>query len=219
MERSKIKEEETKFLISESKKNPELFERETFIDSPDFLGKIGIFFGKNVNLPAGYLKLWPQDFIVEEKSMFGELETVDSGDLFNNEKGVLPTDPTIYTTLVKCKLPSFEATNDLANFLGIDPKNIRSAGIKDTDAITSQLISIREADVKKIEKVSSPYYFLKNTFSGKGAVEIGSLEGNKFTILVRTEKEFNKKQFSENFCYLVPVVRIFFNFVADIFKI
>ena len=39
-------EEEVKFLIDESKKNPELFKRETFIDSPDFLEKIGIFFGK-----------------------------------------------------------------------------------------------------------------------------------------------------------------------------
>ena len=40
MERSKIKTAETNFLINESKKNPELFERETFIDSPDFLEKI-----------------------------------------------------------------------------------------------------------------------------------------------------------------------------------
>ena len=202
MERNKIKEVETNFLISESKKNPELFERETFIDSPDFLEKIGIFFGRPKgypkNFPVGYLKLWPQDFIVEEKSMYGELETVDSADLFAEKKIFSEKDPTIYATLVKCGLPTFEATKDLARFLEIDPKMIRSAGIKDTDAITSQLISIRGADIEKIKNVSSPYYFLKNIYSGKGVVEVGSLAGNKFTILIRTNADFDEEQFSQN---------------------
>jgi len=198
MERSKVKEQETNFLISESKKNPELFERETFIDSPGFLEKIGIFFGNDKNPPTGYLKLWPQDFIVEEKSMYGTQETVDCDNLFDTKKGFSESDPTIYATLVKCKLPSFEATNDLARTLGIDPRMIKSAGIKDTDAITSQLISIRGTNIEKIKNVSSPYYFLKNVHSGKGAVEIGSLEGNKFTILVRTNADFDEKQFSQN---------------------
>ena len=202
MERNKIKEKETNFLINESKKNPELFERETYIDSPDFLKKIGIFFGRPKgypkSFPIGYLKLWPQDFIVEEKSMFGELETVVSGNLFDRKKGVLEGDATIYATLVKCKLPTFEATKELAHFLEIKPEMIKSAGIKDADAITSQLISIRGADVKKIEKVLSPYYFLKNIYSGKGAVEVGSLQGNKFTILIRTNADFNKEQFNQN---------------------
>jgi TruD family tRNA pseudouridine synthase len=198
MERNKIKEQETSFLISESKKNPELFERETFIDSPDFLEKIGIFFGKEKNLPLGYLKLWPQDFIVEEKSMFGELETIDSTNLFDLKKPFSEKDPTVYATLVKCKMPTFEATKDLARFLEIDPVKIRSAGIKDADAITSQLISIRGADIKRLEHLHSPYYFLKNIYSGKGTVEVGSLEGNKFTILIRTNTNFEEKQFNQN---------------------
>jgi len=210
MERNKIKEEETKFLISESKKNPELFERETFIDSPDFLEKIGIFFGNKTNLPTGYLKLWPQDFIVEEKSMYGVQETVDFADLFDTKKTFSEKEPTIYATLVKCKLPTFEATNDLARLLEIEPKKIQSAGIKDTDAMTSQLISIRKTDIEKIKKVSSPYYFLKNIYSGKGVVEIGSLEANKFTILIRTNPDFDKDQFNQN---LEEVKRHgFFNF-------
>jgi tRNA(Glu) U13 pseudouridine synthase TruD len=75
---------------------------------------------------------------------------------------------------------------------------IRSAGIKDTDAITSQLISIRGADIEKIKNVSSPYYFLKNIYSGKGVVEVGSLKGNKFTVLIRTNADFDEEQFSQN---------------------
>lgn len=198
MERNKIKEEEINFLISESRKNPELFKRETFIDSPDFLEKLGIFLENGENLPKGYIKLWPQDFIVEEKSMHGELQTLDFGNLFDNKKPFSINDPTIYATLVKCKLPTFEATKDLAQSLNIDSKKIQSAGIKDADALTSQLISIKGANtekIKKIKSISSPYYFLKNIYSGKGVVEVGNLKGNKFTILIRTNKDFNKEKF------------------------
>jgi tRNA(Glu) U13 pseudouridine synthase TruD len=95
-------------------------------------------------------------------------------------------------------MPSFEATKNLADLLNIDPTKIKSAGIKDTDAITSQLISIRGADIEKMKNISSPYYFLKNVYSGKGAVEIGSLKGNKFTILIRTSPDFDKDQFNKN---------------------
>ena len=198
MEQNKIREEEINFLISESKKHPELFENKTFIDSPDFLEKIGIFFGNEKVFPKGYLKLWPSDFIVEEKSMEGIQETVDIEDFFDKEKGFFEKDPMFYATMVKCKLPTFEATKDLAKKLEIDSKNIKYAGIKDTDAITAQLISIRGADIEKIKKVSSPYYFLKNIYSAKGIIEIGSLEGNRFTILVRTGPDFDKDQFNHN---------------------
>jgi TruD family tRNA pseudouridine synthase len=197
--RNNIKEEEVKLLLQESKKNPELFERETFIDSPDFLEKIGIFFGKDsANLPRGYLKLWPQDFIVEEKSMYGKLETIDSEDLFNPKKNFSKNYPTVYATLVKCKLPTFEATKDLAESLNVEQKKIQYAGIKDADAITSQLISIRGVDIEKIKNISSPYYFLKNVYSGNGVVEIGSLKGNKFTVFIRINDNFNKEQLKQN---------------------
>lgn len=198
MERNKIKEEEINFLISESKKNPELFERETFIDSPDFLEKIGIFFGSDKVFPLGYLKLWPQDFIVEEKSKYGNLETVDFEALFNKEKKFSEKDSVIYATLVKCELSTIEAIQDLAYIMKINPENIQFAGLKDDQAITSQLINIKGADVKKIEEVSSPYYFLKNIYSGKDAFKIGHLRGNKFTILIRTGADFNKNQFNQN---------------------
>ena len=199
MERNKVKEEETRFLAGENKKNPELFGRKTFIDSPDFLEKIGIFLEDSENFPVGYLKLWPEDFVVEEELKDGTVETVDLGDLFDKNKNFSEGDPTVYATLVKCKLPTFEATKELAVFLGIDPKKVQFAGIKDTDAITSQLISIRsQVGGEEIKNISSPYYFLKNVYSGKGALEVGSLKGNKFTILVRTNSSFDKERFNKS---------------------
>lgn len=197
MDRAEIKKTETEFLASEYKKNPNLFQRETLIDSPDFLEKIGIFLGKN-NLPRGYLKLWPQDFIVEEISILDDVQTINDGDFFNKNKTFSEKDPTIYATLVKCKLPTFEATKEIASHLGIETQKIKSAGIKDTDAITSQLISIRGSSAEKLKKVTSKHYFLKNVYSGKGSIEVGSLEGNKFTILIRTDPDFNRQEFEKN---------------------
>lgn len=201
MERNKTKEQETNFLISESKKNPELFERETFIDSPDFLKKIGIFFGEPEGhsraFPIGYLKLWPQDFIVEEKSKYGVQETVDPSDS-NIRKGFSDKDPVVYATLVKCEISTIDAIQDLARVLKIDPENIQFAGLKDDKAITSQLINIRGVDANKLKEVSSPCYFLKNIHSGKDAFKVGHLIGNKFTVLIRTGSDFDKEQFNQN---------------------
>ena len=60
--------------------------RETFVDSPEFLETLGISFDDEKNFPKGYLKLWPQDFVVEEISKDGSIETVDLGDFFHEEK-------------------------------------------------------------------------------------------------------------------------------------
>ncbi len=196
MDRSKTKEEELKFLSKEYKKNPDLFLRETFVDSPEFLETLGISFDDEKNFPKGYLKLWPQDFVVEEISKDGSIETVDLGDFFHEEKKYSKEDPTIYATIVKCKLSTFEAVQELSNFLNIDKKKIQFAGIKDKDALTSQKKSFRGADIEKLKEISSPYFFLKNVYSSKGAVEVGSLQGNKFTVLIRTGNSFDKEKFN-----------------------
>ena len=127
MDRSKTKEEELKFLSGEYKKNPELFKRETFVDSSEFLETIGVSFQGQKDFPRGYLKLWPQDFIVEEISKDGTLETVDLGDFLHEEKKYSKEDPTVYATIVKCKLSTFEAVQELSNFLNIDKKKIQFA--------------------------------------------------------------------------------------------
>jgi tRNA pseudouridine13 synthase len=195
MERNKTKEEELKILAKECKKNPELFKRETFVDSPEFLETIGISFKNNQNFPQGYLKLWPQDFIVEEILKDETIKTADSAVFFDEKNKFSEEDPTIYATLVKCKLSTFEAVQELSSFLSINAKKIQFAGIKDKDAITSQLISFRGADIQKLKEISSPYFFLKDIYSGKGTVEVGSLKGNKFTVLIRADDSFDKKQF------------------------
>jgi len=198
MNRNELEEKEIRFLAQEYKKSPQLFEKEIYIDSPEFLKKFGIFIkGKEKN-PLGYIKLWPQDFIVEEIEKNGTKQSIGAGDFFDKNQGFSEKDATIYATLVKCGLSTIEAVDEISSLLKIDKKQIRFAGIKDKDAISSQLISLRKVKIQNLQEINSPYFFLKNIYSGKGIVEIGSLKGNEFTVLVRTDNYFQKNKLIEN---------------------
>lgn len=194
MNREEIKEQELKFLSEEFNKNPDLFKGETHIDDSQFLEKIGIFLSEEIqkNIFPGYLRLWPQDFIVEEILKNGDVQTIDIKDFLNNK---IETGTTIYATLVKCGLSTIEAVEEIASLLKIDRKKIQFAGIKDKVAITAQRISFRDANLDVVKNIASPYFFLKNIQYEKGVVEIGGLKGNTFTILVRTDESFQKEKF------------------------
>lgn len=196
MELWQAKDIESRNLRQASKLHPQLFETKNFVDGPDFLEKYGIFLSQKKKFPQGYLKLWPQDFIVEEVGLDGELHNVFPDKFRHREKDFLPEDPVILATLVKCGLSTIEAVEDLARKLKIDPKTIRFAGIKDKHAITSQLISLRGIPAEKLQDISASYFFLKNVFSDRRDVFLGGLRANQFTILVRTGPDFKEKEFS-----------------------
>lgn len=205
MNRSELKEKELRFLAGEFKKNPQLFQRGVFVDSSQILEKIGIFIPSQENFPLGYIKFWPQDFIVEEISKDEEVQTIKIGPFSQRNKVFSEEDPTVYATLVKSELSTIEAVEEISDLLslGKDSKGergpkIQFAGIKDKDALTSQKISFKETNIGNLQKINSPYFFLKNVYSGKGVAEIGSLKGNEFTILVRTDNSFQKGKFLEN---------------------
>jgi len=178
-----------------AKEFPRLFRTETYVDDQKFLEKYGIFIPEKKNLPRGYIKLWPQDFIVEEISLDGDLHNIYHEKFLSTKKEFLYEESIIYATLVKCGLSTLEAVEELAKDLKTEPENIKFAGIKDKHAITSQLISIKEAGAEKLHDISAPYFFIKNVFSGKRELWIGGLEGNQFTILVRTERYLPEKEF------------------------
>jgi tRNA pseudouridine13 synthase len=198
MNREELKEKELNFLTKEYEKNPQLFQRETFIDNPNFLEKFGIFIKGKGNFPLGYIKFWPQDFIVEEIGKDEKTQTIEIDNFFEKNRIFSEKDLTIYATLVKCGLSTIEAIEEISSLSGIDRSKIQFAGIKDKDAVTSQLISFRKTKIEELQKINSPHFFLKNAYSGKGAVEVGGLKGNEFTILIRTEKSFQKEKFLEN---------------------
>lgn len=190
------KEAEEKFLASEKQKNPEAFTKKPFTETPEYLRKFGITIPNQAQAPAAFLKLWPQDFIVEEIDGNGDIQNVnieeDHAQGIENSEG-----QTIFGTLVKCKLQTSEAINELCRHFNLSPQQVQYAGLKDKDAITAQALSFHKTKTE-ITSLKTPHFVLKNIYKGKGGVTIGSLKGNRFTILARTTSPVNKTLWKEN---------------------
>lgn len=185
---SQKRDREQRFLESERLARPELFVYPLAVDDDKTLERIGIggIFGTR---PLGHLKLFPEDFVVEEIAKDGIVHTINPA-----AKHTLDTPldkertpgKTIWVTLVKMGESTIEVAGELRARLGIDKKQISYAGIKDNRAITAQSISIRGITEEQLRATRAPHFFLKDIFSGKGALQVGELEGNRFSIFIRT---------------------------------
>lgn len=179
---SEERERERAHFESERRRVGHLFERPPMVDTEPFLRSIGIEL-PDLTQPIGYLRLMPQDFIVEEIAADGTVETVDTGQLVAD---LTPEGATHYATLVKLGISTLEAKAQLAAALTVEEKQIGFAGIKDRLALTAQRISIRGIrDAEAFERVVADNFFLKQIARGKGAIANGDLTGNRFTITIR----------------------------------
>lgn len=171
-------------------------EREPQIDSPDLLRLIGIDYF-SPKLPVGWIKLYPQDFIVEEVALDGTVHTVDCAPLFAE---TFSTQEVIYEAdLVKIGLSTLEARDHVASVLGVAQEHVRYAGIKDTIALTSQHITMRGVkDPLLFEKVSGGQLFLKNIQPIEQVSGIGESKGNRFTVVIRTKDAIDAQSFQES---------------------
>lgn len=186
---------QNQFLDGEKLKNPTLFKRAPILDTPEILKIIGIeIFDKN--RPVVYLRLWPQDFIVEEISNDGRIHTID---YLEDSSFVESEGQTIYADLVKIGMSTFDVVEEIEKTSGIDRKLIGYAGIKDRDAITSQWLSFRNTSIDTIKSINSPSFFLKNIHQGKGVIQVGNLEGNQFTLVLRGTEDFDISNIEASF--------------------
>lgn len=183
-ERADIKKGEFAFLAKEYERDPSLFAQRLHVEDAHTLSEFGIWIPQKETCPIAMLKLWPEDFIVEER--IGE-------EVFSVTADAAPVageGQTIYATLVKCGVSTIEAIEDIAKKLNVRVEDIAYAGIKDKDAITAQRISIRRAALEAVEGLSSPHFYLTEVVQGQGALGKGSLTGNRFTIFMRTQPSF-----------------------------
>ena len=189
------RENERLFFEEERKRVPELFALEPMVDDDAALRSIGIQGVISGHRPLGYLKLIPQDFIVEEISRDGATHTVE----FEHAKPATETEGgTYYADLVKVGISTLDAKPRLAHALDIDEKNIGYAGIKDRFALTSQLISMRGIkEPERLLNLADNNYFLKNLHRGKGVLVNTDLQGNRFTVTVRTAEPITAAQKQE----------------------
>ncbi len=196
--RAELKEKELRLLFEAYKKDQKLFERPILVEDAKMLSEFGIYIPGKESFPYGVIKFVPQDFIVEEVSETGEVCTIQKENVLSTDTTVLEG-PTIYATIVKCGLSTLNIVTELTKALSCSVEQIRYAGLKDKDAITSQRFSFRQISIDALKNIRSPNFFIKDVTSGKGALEKGRLKGNQFTIFIRVEKAFYETEQSRVF--------------------
>ena len=191
--------EEKKKLDAEKTAHPELFERPVLIDDDAILESIGIdpaIFGARL---LGHIKLFAEDFIVEETDKQNTTHTIDDGPFVKTGESLVAEEiRTVWADVVKMGVDTLEVVNECATHLGIDKKAIGFAGIKDKHALTSQALTFRGIDPRRLEALNAHNFFFKNVALGKGALQVGDLLGNRFTIYIRTQKKSDEAKLTES---------------------
>ncbi|MBI5467255.1 MAG: tRNA pseudouridine(13) synthase TruD [Candidatus Kerfeldbacteria bacterium] len=161
---------------------PDQYERIGAFQHQDILRHIGITTIPD-QLPTGYIRFRPEDFIVEEIDQAGTVATIEPASV----PLIDHTDHrTLYCQLIKIGIATPEALERLALALKIDRKQIGYAGLKDGGAVTSQNISLRGVPADQALALHVDNVILKNLRYGSGAVSTGELRGNRFTLTIRT---------------------------------
>ncbi len=168
------------------------------VPNPDLvMGLIGVTY-LSPERADGYIRLYPQDFIVEEITEGGELVHLDQGREFADSEDRR----TLWADLVKANLSGPNSLDEVRRALNLDEKQVMAAGIKDAVALTAQRLSIRGATREQVEAIDNPNYFLRPIGYGSGALQIGQLKGNRFTIVIRGQVQQSRKMFDRSFAFI-----------------
>jgi tRNA pseudouridine13 synthase len=159
---------------------------------------IEVFSTSGIKGIQGAIKNRYKDFIVKEITFRGRVleinEDYTSTSFSRDSKDN-------YTTfnLVKINKDTFEAVRLISDALGIVPKAVNYAGLKDKRAITVQQASIRGNYVEKLKKLKLHDIFIRNIYPSKHPVKLGSNWGNHFEITIRNidPKEIEKVKIEE----------------------
>ncbi len=184
-------EQEQKYLEPLRKDSPELFLAEPK-SAGDVLKRIGILNPQPV-LPLGYIKYSPLDFIVEEIRPSGSVITVDA---MLTEDEYPDGEGTMYADITKIGFSTIDAVQRLQDKLKCEQNQIGYAGIKDAVALTAQRLSFRGIEYNELLMLNIPGMMIRNVKERKGAIGVGNLFGNRFTLLIRTKDPINESDFA-----------------------
>ena len=134
---------------------------------------------------GGRIKQTPEDFVVEEIKD-GKVWSIGYSPIERLKDIIINGDGEhVHATLVKKNRNTLDVIREIAMKLGIKKKLIGYAGLKDKRAITAQRISIPKGCFKKVKLKNA---FLKNFEVKRKKIRIGSLIGNRFTVIIRDVK-------------------------------
>ena len=85
----------------------------------------------------------------------------------------------------KSGISSFEAMRRVARALGLRPGQIGYAGLKDAQAVTSQVLSVERVPPEQVQAVDIPGIEVLWALRHRQSLKVGHLRGNRFTIRIR----------------------------------
>ncbi len=145
---------------------------------------IEVFSTCGVNGINGIIKNRYKDFIVKEITYSGRVLEINE-DYAPTKYSAESKDKYTTFNLIKINKDTFEAVRMISDALGIAPKAIEYAGLKDKRAISVQQASIKGNYVEKLKKLKLHDIFIRNIFPSKHPVKLGSNWGNHFEITIR----------------------------------
>jgi tRNA pseudouridine13 synthase len=94
-----------------------------------------------------------------------------------------------YVTIEKEGLSTFRAIRHIAQALGINPRQVGSAGLKDAHAVTVQTLSLGDVAPERVERLDLPHIRVLAVSRHTNKLKMGHLAGNRFRIRVREVAE------------------------------
>jgi tRNA pseudouridine13 synthase len=94
-----------------------------------------------------------------------------------------------YARIEKTGLSTFEAVRRISRELGINPRQVGYAGLKDAHAVTVQWLSLGDVPAALVERLDLPGVRVLEVDRHTNKLRVGHLRGNQFTIRVREVAE------------------------------
>lgn len=89
-----------------------------------------------------------------------------------------------YLWIEKRDLTTFEAVNRLARVLGVDPRDVGYAGMKDRRAVTRQWLSVLGVDTERAQAATVDGVRILAADRHKNKLRVGHLDGNRFEVVL-----------------------------------
>lgn len=118
---------------------------------------------------GGVLKSQPTDFVVEEIPAY---QPCGDGEH-------------LFLWIEKTGVPADQLSRHLATVLGITPRELGTAGLKDTHAVTRQFVSVPRRVESRLRAIDTDGIRLLNATPHQNKLRTGHLRGNRFQVLVR----------------------------------
>jgi len=134
---------------------------------------------------GGKLKTVPEDFRVEEIAIDSTVLELDTSIVHADARTEIGGGKYLHFILQKKNWSTSSALSEIASRLHISPTRFNTAGIKDKNAITTQLASVSGVTKEQLASLRIKDIQINGCWTAANRIGMGDLLGNRFTITVR----------------------------------